>query len=481
MPLKTNATADSKPIDIFALNGDCLRKICNYCSFADLYNMCMANDKLEIQVVQNAVRGRTIKFSELADSCHILDVFRIFGSNMTRLEITEKDIQYKERQISKFDEILRLISTHCSMDTLKHLTLQYCTGTTIKKRFLYAALPFFRCIESLKIGETDLFSMDDCINYFESNCEYNPAINNFVERIVSSAVNIRALHLQNLKLSGRLFYLQHIHNLKTLSLDGCNIRVPDAFLSFLRGNQNLQSLTWSNSSMRGMDTHRSHSSNFIYQLVADCMPDLAVFHYYPNEGFINDNDKYDSEFLFQMPDYKHLAKFSNLKELSIPGVTIGCLNVLAQRNTVEKLLTGFSKAPTNRDGSTYDLRFMQNFSSLKCIQLFTSFDGRAQRFNKELMSKAHHLTECYLDFFEMDEELITIAIQSARNLSTLHISLRRGKFSTALYTKLRGIRSKHGSTNGPLIIYMDKTLKSKLLSRLEGAYRPAVIAVRESV
>ncbi|XP_037036757.1 uncharacterized protein LOC119074605 [Bradysia coprophila] len=481
IPLKTNGRANANPIDIFALNGDCLRNVCDYCSFADLYNMCIASDKLEIQIVQNAVRGRTVKFSELADSCNILDVFRIFGSNMTKLDIAEKDIQYKERKFSKFDEILRLISTHCSMDTIKHLTLQYCSGTTIKKRFLYASLPFFRGIDSLKIAETDQYSSDDCINYFESNCDYNPDVNNFVERIVSNAVNISSLQLHNLKLSGRLFYLQHMDNLKELSLDGCNIRVPDAFLSFVRGKPNLQSLTWSNSSLRGMDTNRSHSSNFVYELVAESMPDLAAFHYYPNEGFINDSDKYDSEFLFRMPDYSHLAKFNNLKELSIPGVTIAGLNVLAQKNTVEKLLTCFSKAPSNRNNSAYDFKFLQSFSSLKCIQLFTSFDDRAQKFNKELLTKAQYLTECYLDFFQIDEQLITIALESARNLSKLHISFRRGRFSTALYAKLRAIRSKHSSARSPLVICLEKKLAKQLLSRLKTNYRPDVIAVHDSV
>lgn len=473
-------TEPKKPIDIFALNGDCIRKICDYCSFADLYNMCMASDELEIRIVQNAVRGRMVKFSEMSDCCHMLDVFRIFGSYMTRLEIAEKNVQYKERKFSRFDEILRLISTYCSVDTIKHLSLRYCYGTTIKKRFLYAALPFFRCIDTLKIAETDHCSMDDCINYFESNCAYNPAVNNFVERVVSNAVNISALHLNNLKISGRLFYLRHIRNLKALSLDGCNIREPDAFLSFLREKPNLRSLKWNNSSLRGMDTNRSHSSNLVYKLVADSMSDLAAFHYYPNEGFINDNDKYDSEFEFKMPDYNHLAKFSNLKELSIPGVTIDCLSVLAQKNTVEKLLTCFSQASTNRVNNPYDFKFLQNFSSLKCIQLFTSFDNRAQKFNKELMLNAHHLTECFLDFFQIEEDLITIAVQSARNLSTINISFRRGKFSTALYTKLRAIRSKHGSAKGPLVICMEKKWVKPLLSRLNTNYRPDVIAVRQS-
>lgn len=440
----------------------------------------MASDELEIRILQNAVRGRTIKFGELVDCCHILDVFKIFGQSMTKLDIGERDIQYKERKYSKFDEILRLISTYCSTDTIKHLTLQYYQGTTIKKRFLYASIPFFRCIESLTIKESDQHSMEDCINYFESNPDFNSSVNNLVERIVANAINITSLHMHNIKISGRLFYLQHIRNLKTLTLDGCNVRVPDAFLSFLHGNQNLRSLTWNNSSLRGMDTHRSHSSNFVYELVANTMTDLETLHYYPNEGFINDNNKYDGEFLFQLPDYKFLGKFSNLKVLSVPGITIDCLVVLAQRNTVEKLLTCFSQVNNRRDNNVTNFKFVQNFNSLKCIQLFTSFDGRTKIFNKELLSNAHHLIECSLDFFQIDDDIIETTTTSAKNLSILNISFRRGKFTNALYSKLLAIRLKQGSLTSPLAIYIEKKLVTQFFSRLEDNYRPDVVTVRAS-
>lgn len=479
--IRISESVVSIPINIVTLNGDCLRQICNYCSCVDLYNMCLASDKLERRIVQNVVRGRTFKFSEMTDCCHMLDVFKIFGTNITKMEIGEKDIQYKAINLSKFDEVLRLISTHCSMDTIKHLTLQYYHGTTIKKRILYASLPFFRSIESLTIKETDKYSMEECINYFESNCQYNSHVNDLVERIVGSAVNIRSLQLHNLKFSGRFFYLHHLRNLKKLSLDGCNIRAPEAFLSFVRGKPKLQSLTWSNSSMRGMDTNRSHSSNFIYELVTDVLSDLEAFSYYPNEGFINDKNKYDSEFQFILPDYKHLAKFKNLKELSIPGVSLGCLTVLARQNTVEKLQTSFSQANNNRGHDPEDFSFLQKFISLKCVQLFTSFDDRAKVFNRESLSQMHHLRECNLDFFQIDEDLVEIAVKSARSLSKLNISLRRGRFNATLYSKLVSIRVECGSAANVLVISMATRLVKQLLCRLEDNYRPDVIEVRTSV
>lgn len=477
-PSQTNSVR--KPVNIFALNGDCVREICSYLSVADLYNMCIANDELEIRVVQNAIQGRVIKFSELSGCCHILDVFRILGPSITKLDIGEKDIQYKERQYSKFDEILRLISTYCPIDTIKHLTLQYYHGTAIKKRFLYGSLPFFRCIESLTIKETDHRCTFDCIDYFDSNVAFNPSINDFVERIVANAININSLQLYNLKISGRLFYLNHIRNLKVLFLDGCNVRVPEAFLSYLQETSKLRSLSWNNSSLRGMDTSSSHSSNFVYELVANTKRDLEALYYYPNEGFINENNEYDIEFFHKLPDYKFLVKFSNLKVLSIPGITIDCVHLLAQQNTVEKLITSFSRANIG-DNNSYDFSSVPHFNSLKCIQLFTSIDNRTKIFNKELLLKTHHLTECYLDFFQIDEDIIEVAVSSAKNLSVLKTSYRKGKFTSALYSKLLEIRLKQSPQANPLVIYVEKNSLTQFLSRLGGNYNAGIITVCASI
>lgn len=476
-PIRSQEISKSTSIDILALNGDCMRKIFDYCSLPDLFNMCIASEELKTTILQNGIRGRVIKFSELADSCHILDVFKTFGQQMSRINIGEKDIQYKERKYSKFDEILRLISTYCSIDTLKHLNLQYYNKTVIKKRFLYASIPFFRCIESLTISETDHHGSEECINYFENNAENNPTINDFVERIVGHAINIHTIELHKLKISGRFFYLQHVRNLKTLLLDGCNIRVPEGFLSYIQENPKLKSFTWENSSMCGMDTHISHSSNSVYEFVVNNMPDLEAFHYYPNEGFINAKNKYDADFLFKLPDYQLLAKFSQLKVLSIPGITVECLNLLAQKNTLETLLTGFS----NVIGNSFDLNFLNSFTSLKCIQLFIPIAANVNSFNKELLTKLPNLTDCQLDFIHIEDSVISKAVESAKNLSTLKISSRRGLFTIALYSKLLQIRLERGLLEKPLVIYIEKKLQTQFLSRSGQMYRPNVIRICASI
>lgn len=453
-----------------------MRKVFEYCSIADLFNICIASDELKIAVLENGIKERMIDFSELSDCCHILDVFRIFGQHMTKISIGEKDIQYKERKLSKFEEILRLISKNCSIDTLKHLNLEYYYGSAIKKHFLHASLPFFRCIESLTISEIDHYGTEDCINYFNGNSEYNRSVNSLLERIVGNAINIHSIQLRNLRITGRFFYLHQIRNLKTLTLDGCNIRVPEGFASFLHERPALKSFTWHNSSLRGLDTSKSHSSNVVFELVADNLPDLEAFDYYPNEGFINERNKYDDESLFIFPNYKTLSKFNKLKVLSIPGVTVDCLKILSQKNTVEKLLTGFSK--TN---NSIDLNFLHQFSSLKSIQLFTSFLEDVKIFNKELLSKLRHITECYLSFQDVNDDIVIEAVSSARNLKNLHITWRSGEFPITLYSKLVKIRMEQGIHTNPLVIFTEKKILAQFLSRLEQIYKPNVITIRADI
>lgn len=251
-----------------------MREIFAYCSILDLYNMTKASGELKNAVIENGIRGRLIDFEELAECCHILDVFKVFGQQMTKIKIGEKNIQYKEQQFSKFDEILRLISTYCLVDTLKYLNLQYYYGTSIKKRFLYACLPFFRLIESFKLKETDHGGFEDCIDYFHVRPAYNSFINDFVERVLGNAEKINSIELYHLKITGRFFYAPHIRNLKTLSMVGCNVRVPDGLISFLQDKPKLRSFNWYNSSLRGLDTITSHSSNLVYEFVVNNIPDL---------------------------------------------------------------------------------------------------------------------------------------------------------------------------------------------------------------
>lgn len=450
-----------------------------------MFNIAMACDQLKMTVLENGVRGRVMDFGELADCCHILDVFKIFGQQITKIKIGEKDVQYKNRKYSKLDEVLRLITTYCMKNTLKDVSLQFCYGTTIKKRVLYASLAFFRCIETFTIIETDRRGMET----FNFNPVINISVNDFVERVIGNAQNIRSIEFHHLKITGRFFNAHHIRNLKRLSLIGCQISVPDAFFSFLKDNSTLKSFGWDKSTLSGMDTQTSHSSNVVYEFVAQNIPNLTALYYSPNILFINERNNYHMNIAYVHPNYELLANFNNLKFLAFPLAEINYLKLLAQKNTVETLMviTDVRNVgpylPIDIQDSV-DLNFVKDYSNLKFIRFYTLFDTvLTKNFVLKLFSKLTHLIECSLGFWRIDvdaADAIEKVVDSARNLSTLYLLSLFQEFPISLYSKLLEIRLLHGLSKYPLTIYIKMKSVSKFVSNLGENYRPDIIAIRSA-
>lgn len=219
-----------------------------------------------------------------------------------------------------------------------------------------------------------------------------------------------------------------------------------------------------------MDTNDSHSSNLVYELVINNVPDLERLCYKPNEFSINGLNEYTQRFFYMLPDCELIAKFNNLKVLSYSGVTAEWLKILAQKNTVEKLkLVEFSFG---------DLNFMDNYTNLKSIRMYTYMYNYDR--HTDLLLKMSYLREATLDFYRIDnavDYVIKAAVESARNLSNLHISSRIGKFSIDMYSKLIEVRLRHGLLNNPLTIYMkNKPMKNYVFS-LGQSYRPDIIII----
>lgn len=475
---KLASHSTSKPIDIFGLNGDVLRNIFSYCSVVDLYAMATLNDQLATLILENGIRGRLFDFGKLADCCHILDVFKMFGKQITKIIIGEKDVQYKETTLSKLDEVFRLISTYCSIDTLQYLDLQYFYGTSLKKRYMHAALPFFRAIESFKINETDRNGNHKYGGYLGINPMPNPAINDLVERTIGNASHITSISIFGVKISGRFFYADHVRNLKNLRITHCNLREPDAFITFLKNKPKMKSFIWDSSTLFGMDSVTSHSSNIVFELVTNNVPDLEYFEYNQNEGYINDRNKYKDKCLFLWPNYELLRNFKNLKVLRLLTMELNGLKLLAEMNTVEKLAANLPPAVNE-----FDLDFLDNFSNLKCIRFHTFESGESCRL--KYLSKLPQLTECEISvsyMYPTFDKVIVKAVESAKDLSILriHSSDRNHYVKFDLYSKLLEARLAHGFSAKPLVLYLNKTfVKKGFVSRLGEGYRPDVIEIRQ--
>lgn len=438
--------------------------------------MASSSYELKTLIVETGLRGRMFDFKEFSDCCHILDIFKLFGKQMTKIKIGEKDIQYKDRRNSKLDEIFRLISTYCSMDQLKHLDLEYFYSTSIKEQFMQAAVPFFRCVESLTITEICPKDSHTASDYFYVNPTYDAAIDELVERIIGSADKITSIELNNLKFTGRFFYNDHVQrNLKNLKLFGCNVRAPDDFISFLQKKPKLKSFFWHNSSLYGLDSATMHSSNIVYKLVANNVTDLETLHYSPNEGFLNDRNQWDTGGMYLKPEYELIRKFRKLKVLKLEAITIDGLKLLAEMNQVEKLEANLLFESVD---SQSDFHFLLSYTNLKSVKFHTYHGAYEKHLN--YLAKLPRLTECHITttiLYDDFNEVIVKAVASAKDLSILRISTTIGHFYNELYLELLLARLAHGFSTKPLRLKM-KDSKS-FICRLGENYRPDVIKVQE--
>lgn len=280
---------------------------------------------------------------------------------MTKIKIAEQNVVNQKENVSKFEEILQLISTHCPMDKLKYLNLQYDYGTSINKRYLYAVLPFLRNIESFVISESVVNVGPRrfcCYRHMLHRLNFHPTVvNDFIDSIVANAVTIKSIEIRNVQFTGTFFYLQHVLNLETLALDVCHICEPDSFISLMNQKPKLKSFSWIHSYARRMT-----SSLSIAELVVNSLPDLESFHYHPvyGRGAI---DAIEDPFL--NINYENLInKSKHLKVLTINEFDYNILDTLVQKNSVQELRV-FSTCGYIVDKSLN----ICNYRELKCIKV----------------------------------------------------------------------------------------------------------------
>lgn len=332
------------PIKLLSLNYDCLGEVIAYLSNIDLLNMCIASDQLKEGILKVDLRKRRFDFSEFRSchilNCHILNVFKIFGQHMTNIKISEKDIRYELDGMSKFDEILRLIATYCSFDTIRHLDIQYINTSRLKKRFIYKALPFFRRIETFAVSETDGCGTECCVDYFYAvSHQYNKSVNNFIERVLMQAVNVKSIKMNSVKITGRFFHLQ-LSKLKTLIFFGCDMRDSLGIISFLESRPNLEHFTWVNSSIKGIDSLFSSSSDCIFEAVTNNLTDLETFEYNQNELYFSKNsNKIKWHSVYADINVNSINKFRKLRKLAISPLvwTVELWEILKKKDTIEKI------------------------------------------------------------------------------------------------------------------------------------------------
>lgn len=331
----TESPEVSQPIKLLSLNYDCLDEILAHLSNVDLLNMCIASDRLKETILNCDLRKRQFDFSEFC-SCQVSNVFEIFGQHMINIKISERDILYELNGISEFDEILRLIAAYCSLDTIKHLDIQYYYTSRLKKRFIYNAIPFFRRIESFAISETDGYDGESCVDYFRISRKYCKSVNEFIERLLMQAVNVNSIKLNCVKVTGRFLHLP-LSNLKKLLFINCNVRDSLGIFSFLDTKPNLMQFTWIGSSVLGMDDGLSNSSDYIFDAVTNNLTDLETFEFHKNEIYIYNSNKIIIHSTYKDIDVQLINNFRKLGKLAISQTSFELWKMLEKKDTLKKI------------------------------------------------------------------------------------------------------------------------------------------------
>lgn len=420
-----------------------MREVFKYCSCADLYQLCVADNELKKSVLECGISGKIIDFSDLVDF-PILDVFKMFGKEMTKIKIAERNVVNKPENLSQFDEILRLVSTYCAMDKLKYLDLEFVGGTSVSKRFLYAVLPYLRNIESFVISECDKYvecRRDRRYQPYKrfSPMEFHPTINDFIDCIVANALKMKSIDIRNVQFTGTFFYLQHVRNLETLALDGCHISESDGFISLMEQKPNIKSISWIHSYAPRMTT-----SLIISKLFVNSVPNLVSFNYHP--GHTNSTDDAFRDPFYYINYSNLISKSKQLKVLTIDEIDAKIWNTLVQTNSVQELQVrgAIGGTPVN----------FSNYTELKCIKVIAH-----DRYDKitymEWLPEIPCLTELHLDFYEYFDF----------------------SYSVELYSKLLTRFTVH-TDSLPLTIYIEKKTVEKLLFELGQRYRKDLIEIR---
>lgn len=414
-----------------------MREIFKRCSCVDLLQLCLADGQLRSAVLEYGIPGKLIDFSEFGDF-PIEEVFKIFGAKMTKMEISERDVETDQEGVSEFDEILRLISAHCAMDTLKYLNLQYDRGTSVRKRFVCPVLPFLRSLESFVITE----SVGAVRNprMVLSDQKFCPTVNDFIDSIVANGVQLKSIELQNVQIAGNLFYVQHVRNLESLVLDACHILESKGFVTFMESKPKLKSFSWIHSYAPGLMLMSSGTTNAVCALTENNIPDLEQFHYHPIYV--------DSSMAYAINYDSLLTKLQNLKVMSIHELGDTELDVLVQKNSVQELRVFACRRDVEYVEGSKTLN-ISNYSKLKCISVLVNDDVDMG---------------CYMLWLQEMPNITKLYVQFAVDFDFL--------FSVELYVKLMAKFTAHpDSLREPLRMFIEKDSVARLIFLLGQNYK----------
>lgn len=214
----------------------------------DLLNMCDEGERFQKAVARHkelAVRPESnivrVITEQVLPSQGQLDISTIkahysvrhafkFGGFVPEILVKLSDIQWKDKELSEIEEIVRMLGKRCSGGHLKALTINFDINEPKSCEFRQEVPDCFKTLESLTIihGSRRSVSIDNCI-----------------ETLLAGCTGLKYLTLNRIGSNGKFLTALNNIELQELTIDVCTISESKNWLEFIeKGIPTLKSFSW---------------------------------------------------------------------------------------------------------------------------------------------------------------------------------------------------------------------------------------------
>lgn len=195
----------------------------------DLLQMYEVHQAYQKVIAEDVMKNRPLNISEIKENYLIRNALRYLGGFTPEVIIKQSDIQYKKEELSRTEEIVRLIGKRCSKEHLKKVTIVFDSTDKNANDFRTEMPESMLAIESLTIQGANKRREVKCDEFLQA----------YKERKSFS------ITLKNMDSPEKLLKNLNIDELRELSIENCRLRCAEFWPEFFRkGIPSLESLTW---------------------------------------------------------------------------------------------------------------------------------------------------------------------------------------------------------------------------------------------
>lgn len=135
------------------LNDDCLIAVFDLLDEIDLVRMCDIDPYIRSTIQNHVVPRRLMDFDKLSKAFETETMLELFGKRLRRMKIRTENINQRQHSSdgTTFDELLRLIRTHCTSNELVELDFYLDVRFHLSGKCIAESLPFFRSVTCVRL------------------------------------------------------------------------------------------------------------------------------------------------------------------------------------------------------------------------------------------------------------------------------------------------------------------------------------------